>query len=120
MEKKTFSMVDANEYPHDSNLTLTCLLRALYETARDNRLTSTQTLYVQADNCGRENKNRFFLSIMAVLVARGIVKEIIVSFLMVDIHMKVNKHLNTNNKQNNINTMGYPEQYRIIDNMTAS
>lgn len=37
----------------------------------------------QADNCGRENKNKFFLSFMALLVAKRIVKEVLISFLMV-------------------------------------
>ncbi len=74
-------MVDINQYPHDSNLTLNCLLKALTVTATENRL--NPTLYVQADNCGRENKNRYILGFMALLVARGIVKEIIISFLMV-------------------------------------
>lgn len=71
-------MVDINQYPHDSNLALNCVL---IETSRDRRL--TPTLYVQADKCGRENKNKFFLAFMALLVSRKLVKEVLVSFLMV-------------------------------------
>ena len=35
---------------------------------------------VSADNCGRENKDRFVLGCMDLLVARQIVKEVVVSF----------------------------------------
>ena len=43
------------------------------------------------DNCrsyhivsaGRENKNQYVMALLALLVARGFIKEIIVSFLMV-------------------------------------
>ncbi len=42
-----------------------------------------QTLYVQADNCSRENKNRYFMSYFEMLVARGVVKDVYVSFLPV-------------------------------------
>lgn len=74
-------MVDVNQYPHDSNMTLTCLMTALTETASNHQL--SPTLYVQADNCGRENKNKYVLGFLALLVARGIVKEALISFLMV-------------------------------------
>ncbi len=40
-------------------------------------------LYVQADNCSRENKNRYFMGYFEMLVARGIVKDVYVSFLPV-------------------------------------
>lgn len=73
--------LDFLEYPHDSNLTLNCLLRALVITARDGHLPSK--LCLQMDNCGRENKNKFFLGCMALLVKMGIVDEILISFLMV-------------------------------------
>lgn len=79
--KTTFSMIDVNQYPHDSNLTLTCLLRSLWAVSTEGQL--PPVLYVQADNCGRENKNRYIFSFLALLVAKRIVKEVLVSFLMV-------------------------------------
>lgn len=41
------------------------------------------TMYVQFDNCSRENKNKFFLSYLESLVARGVFLEVQVSFLPV-------------------------------------
>lgn len=74
-------MVDVNQYPHDTNLTLNCMFLALCDLATDHKL--TPTIYVQLDNTCRENKNKYFMGCMAVLVARGLVKEVIMSFLMV-------------------------------------
>ncbi len=39
------------------------------------------TLYVQVDNCWRENKNRYFMSYFETLVGMGVVVEAFVSFL---------------------------------------
>lgn len=87
-------MIDLNQYPHDSNLTLNCLLLTLTNVATNGTLPNR--LYVQLDNCARENKNQFFLGCMGVLVARDIVEEVWLSFLMVG-HThegeRVNRHL---------------------------
>jgi hypothetical protein len=48
----------------DSNLTIECLLRTLNQLSRPLR----PILYVQADNCSRENKNKFVLALLAQLV----------------------------------------------------
>ena len=79
--KSTHAMIDMNQWPHDSNLTINCLLETLLEEASDGQL--TPILYVQLDNCGRENKNKFFIGIMALMVVLGLVKEVTMSFLMV-------------------------------------
>ena len=34
------------------------------------------TLYVQADNCGRENKNKYVLAFLELLVAENIFREV--------------------------------------------
>lgn len=39
-----------------------------------------EVLYVQADNCTRENKNRFFMTYFEILVAKGIFITVEVSF----------------------------------------
>ncbi|KAL5012708.1 hypothetical protein ScPMuIL_011259 [Solemya velum] len=49
--------------------------------AREKRL--PPTLYVQLDNTCRENKNKYFLGMMAYLVKKKFVREIWVSFLLV-------------------------------------
>jgi hypothetical protein len=33
-------------------------------------------LYIQADNCGRENKNRYMLAFLELLVAENIFREV--------------------------------------------
>lgn len=41
------------------------------------------TLHIQLDNCWRENKNRYAFCFWSLLVAKKIVREVIVSFMMV-------------------------------------
>ena len=41
------------------------------------------TMYIQLDNCGRENKNKYFLGMIMILVKKKIVREVVMSFLMV-------------------------------------
>ena len=43
----------------------------------------TEVLYVQVDNCTRENKNRYFFGYLELLVALGVYLEVEVSFLPV-------------------------------------
>lgn len=40
-----------------------------------------EVLFVQADNCTRENKNRYFMAYFELLVARGVFREVQISFL---------------------------------------
>lgn len=79
--KGTYCMMDFNQVPHDSNLTLNCMLKALMLVSKDKKL--PRKIYIQLDNCSRENKNRFFLGCMAYLVAQNIVEEVVMNFLMV-------------------------------------
>lgn len=69
--------LDFHQYPHDPNLTINVLLRLLIE--RFSILVQTvlpEKLYVQLDNCGRENKNQFVLAFLALLVQENIFKEV--------------------------------------------
>ena len=50
-----FGFFDLFQFPHGSNLTLHVLLRVLY-TLRDSL---PDVLYLQMDNCSRENKNKY-------------------------------------------------------------
>lgn len=54
---------------------------ALLHQAPDKTLAAE--LAIQLDNCNRENKNKFFLGCMGLLVRFGFVKEITLNFLMV-------------------------------------
>jgi len=79
--RHTHALIDVNQYPHDVNLTLSCLLFALLEESIDGRL--TPVLHIQLDNTARENKNKYFLAFAAYLVQQDFVKEITLNFLMV-------------------------------------
>ena len=49
-----YGFFDVFQWPHGSNLTVTSLLKVLHM-LRDS---IPEVLYLQMDNCGRENKNR--------------------------------------------------------------
>ena len=79
---RTFMFIDNHEWPHDSNWTMNCLLYALTKEFQTPQKLPP-TIYIQLDNCGRENKNKYFLAMMMILVKKGIMKEVLMSFLMV-------------------------------------
>ena len=70
----TNAFVDINQWPHDSNLTLNCLLYTLCQEA--NKRILPKTLYIQLDNCARENKNKYFMGLMALMVLKGYFHEV--------------------------------------------
>lgn len=63
--------LDFKEVPHDSNLTINVLLQTLLKYEK-----LPPTLYLQLDNCGRENKNKFVLALCCLLVELGIFKKV--------------------------------------------
>ena len=65
------------QWPHDTNLSLNVLLCHTYINKP-----MPPTLMVQMDNCCRENKNKFYLGMMALLVKLGHFREVYVSFLI--------------------------------------
>ena len=73
--------VDLLQWPHDSNLTITVLLQSLVARIKGRDVFPT-TLYLQLDNCGRENKNQYVLAVLALLVQLNIFDEITLGFLM--------------------------------------
>ena len=74
-----YGYFDNCEWSHSSNMTITILMNILYM-YKDSL---PPVLYLQMDNCGRENKNRFVFALCALLVELGIFRKIKVSFLMV-------------------------------------
>jgi hypothetical protein len=70
--KEAYAYVDLTEYPHDANLTMNIILdimkRYQHKPARK--------LHIQLDNCFRENKNKFVLSLGWVIVELGIFDEV--------------------------------------------
>jgi hypothetical protein len=73
--------IDAH-HKHDSNQVVTSIMEVIKDVKRRHgRL--PPYLRIQADNCGRENKNVYILALCGTLVALGIFKEIQLSFLIV-------------------------------------
>ena len=68
-----------DRFPAGSDVTMTILLDAL------NRVTGPlpPTLYLQMDNCSRENKNQYVMALATLLVERGVFRKVKISFLPV-------------------------------------
>ncbi|VDI54065.1 Hypothetical predicted protein [Mytilus galloprovincialis] len=64
-----------------------CLLNALYDDAEmiedSDKRCLKKKIYVQLDNCSRENKNKYLLALLALLVKWKKTEEVFVNFLMV-------------------------------------
>ena len=69
-------------HKHDSNQVVTSIIRVLGD-VRSRRGTLPPTLRIQADNCSRENKNKYMFAFCATLVALGHFREVKLSFLIV-------------------------------------
>lgn len=73
--KMAFAYLDILQWPHDSNLTITVLLDVLQQI--QSKLGSIpKILYLQLDNTSRENKNKYILSFLALLVQLKIFKKV--------------------------------------------
>lgn len=68
--KEVYGSFDYYQFPHDSNLTMKVLLDVLVRWASDYLL--PPVLYIQFDNCLRENKNRFMFGLLALLIEEKI------------------------------------------------
>ena len=66
------TFVDMNEVPHDSNLTINMILQVLKKYAGD----LPPVLYLQVDNCGRENKNKYVIGFCCLLVELGLFRKV--------------------------------------------
>eukprot|EP00112_Aurelia_sp_Birch-Aquarium-sp1_P005746 Seg1651.1 transcript_id=Seg1651.1/GoldUCD/mRNA.D3Y31 product="hypothetical protein" protein_id=Seg1651.1/GoldUCD/D3Y31 len=73
--------IDCQEWSHDSDHTMNVLFKTLADISKDGHL--PPTLYLQMDNCWRENKNVYVLGACALLVKLKVLKKIQLSFLMV-------------------------------------
>ena len=75
-----FGYYDLLQWPHDCNITIHILLEVLQFLAR--QLNSVpEVLYLQLDNCYRENKNRYIFGFCALLVQLKIVKKVTIIFI---------------------------------------
>ena len=64
--KNIYTYIDLLQFPHDSNLTITVIVKSLAEFVKCNPL--PKVLYLQVDNTCRENKNKYVLTFCAILV----------------------------------------------------
>jgi hypothetical protein len=82
---KAFIFTAFKNISHDSNFTIECLQRTLenLEKEGENNFKFPPKLFLQMDNCWRENKNKFVMAYLSLLVHRKIFKEIEISFIPV-------------------------------------
>ncbi|CAG2197711.1 unnamed protein product [Mytilus edulis] len=73
-----YGFFDIFQWAHGSNLTITALFNIL-NIMKDSL---PEVLYLQMDNCGRENKNRYVIAFLCLLVELGIFRKVKLSFLM--------------------------------------
>lgn len=78
-----------NNFAHDANLTVTVLHKALQVVAEKKGGQLPPVLYLQLDNCVRENKNSTMFGYLTWLVATGMVARVEVGFFMVGYVIKV-------------------------------
>ena len=77
---------------HDSNQVVTSIMKVLCD-IKHRRGRLLHILRIQADNCGRENKNVYILGLYTTLVALGFFKEIQLSFMIVGhTHEDIDQH----------------------------
>ena len=69
--REALGYFDLHQWPHDNNLTINVLLRVLLRMEK-----VPDRVYLQMDNCWRENKNQYVMSFLAVLVHLGIFKKV--------------------------------------------
>ena len=79
--KQNLFILDYAQWKQDSNLTINILLAILVNHFGEKPL--TPTMYLQMDNCWRENKNHYVFGFLAYLVALGYFEQIQVTFLPV-------------------------------------
>jgi hypothetical protein len=73
--------IDAH-HKHDSNQVVTSIMR-VFRHVHIARGALPPILCIQADNCGRENKNKYLLGLCATLVGLGYFEEVRVGFLLI-------------------------------------
>ena len=75
--KKAYGFYDILQFPHDCNLTIHALLKALVDLSSSGSGEGLpEVLYLQLDNCYRENKNKYLFSFCALLVQQKIFQKV--------------------------------------------
>lgn len=79
--KQVSIFMDILQWPHDSNLTISIINRALFMHMERTDGVLPPVLYVQMDNTSRENKNKFVLAYFALLVESKILRKVFLNCL---------------------------------------
>ena len=74
--------INHNNFEQSSNKVVSILFLLLKDFITDNKKLPS-ILHINADNCFRENKNKYVMAFLAVLVELGVFKEVTMEFLMV-------------------------------------
>ena len=80
-DRKIFMFLNNNQFPQDSNKTVSILFNVLLTLKKDLGGKLPRKLFIQSDNCGRDLKNQNVLAFYWILVDLDIFEEIIVSHL---------------------------------------
>lgn len=78
--KHIYAVYDLLQWPHDSNLTIQVLCQVLLK-VREGSQALPHVLYLQLDNCGRENKNCYILGFCCLLAKRKVFKKVCTSYI---------------------------------------
>lgn len=81
MDKRVALYTMTEDHETGANHVIECIHR--YLNSRNDRLGLPKVLFVQMDNCTRENKNRYTLGYLECLVLWGVFQEVYASFLPV-------------------------------------
>ena len=73
--KKALGYYNLLQWPHDCNLTLNIILEVLQQLSSDLQCIP-EVLYLQLDNCYRENKNRYVFGFCALLIRLKIFRKV--------------------------------------------
>ena len=80
--RRSYAFVDLLTWPHDSNLSINILLSILLQ----EKANLPTILYLQLDNCYRENKNQYVFGFLALLVHLDVFKEVIIIIIVLAIY----------------------------------
>ncbi|XP_030834677.1 uncharacterized protein LOC115921382 [Strongylocentrotus purpuratus] len=82
-QQESLTFVDICEHKHDSNMTINVLLKTLAHVSKGHTKPLPPILFLQADNCWRENKNKYVMALLEMLVGKKIFHEVHLSYLLV-------------------------------------
>ena len=75
--KNVYAFYDICQWPQDTNITIHALLNVLLDFTE----TLPEILYLQLDNAGNQNKNKYLLGFCAFLIEKRIFKKVARTYL---------------------------------------